>query len=287
MSKLKTSIIEKIDNKLPEPTNFKSIKKRLTYTWVAPKYIWAKPWLKISCGLASVLIIVLSLVAFFKNNMIGEPIVLDNVKEMKLMSWDDNVYCLGKDIYIDYPMLTTCCNIEDKLHFSDTYWEVFNGDEQIDKTNIPISFGINTFTIYEKSIGDDIRIYNLNILVGRDVENIGINQVHKFTKINTKNLKEQIVTFTNYKEFEKTIIENELDFELLQKYNDSYFINNDLLLIIGKNDLSELTYQSNNDILNVTLVGEATSELTGYLVTLNELPDVDSLNVELFNFEEE
>lgn len=287
MKKLKASIIEKIEKKQPNIGDFKQIKRKLTYTWVAPKYQWLKPWHKVTFGLASVFIVLICIVAYFQNGWYTKPNITEQVSEMKLVSWDDDVYLLGETIYIDYPMLTTKCNIESKITFSDTYWEVYSEDIQIDKENIPLSFGVNSFTIYEKTVGEDKHLYNLNILVGRDIENFDINSVHKFRKIDSKTLQEQIVTFNSFKKFESTVIDNNLDINLLKEYNEHFFEQNSLLLVISKNDLDELTYQPIDNELNVTMIGDTTTISNGYLIPINEVENIVTYNVESFNFKTE
>lgn len=287
MKKLKASIIEKIDKKQPNIGDFKQIKRKLTYTWVAPKYQMLKPWHKLTFGFASIIIVFICIGAYFRNSWYTEPIITDQIKEMKLVSWDDDVYLLGETIYIDYPMLTTKCNIESKLTFTDTYWEVYSDNIQIDKANIPLSFGVNNFTIYEKTVGDDKRLYNLNILVGRDIENFDINSVHKFTKIDSKILTEQIIFFNSFQKFESVIVENNLDVDLLNEYNEYFFEQNSLLFVIAKNELNELTYQPVDNELNVTMIGDETNVNNGYLIPINEIENVVTYNIESFNFKPE
>ncbi len=287
MKKLKASIIEKIDKKQPNIGDFKQIKRKLTYTWVAPKYQMLKPWHKLTFGFVSIIIVFICIGAYFRNSWYTEPIITDQIKEMKLVSWDDDVYLLGETIYIDYPMLTTKCNIESKLTFTDTYWEVYSDNIQIDKANIPLSFGVNNFTIYEKTVGDDKRLYNLNILVGRDIENFDINSVHKFTKIDSKILTEQIIFFNSFQKFESVILENNLDVDLLNEYNEYFFEQNSLLFVIAKNELNELTYQPVDNELNVTMIGDETNVNNGYLIPINEIENVVTYNIESFNFKTE
>ena len=232
MKKLKASIIEKIDKKQPTNGNFNQIKKKLTYTWIAPKQHRLKSWHKLSLGMIGFCIIMVCIGAYFKGNFYTEPVITDSVKEMKLVSWDEDVYLLGDSIYVDYPMFTAKCNIEDKINFSDIYWEVYSNDVQIDKENIPLSFGMNTFTIYEKAVGEDKPLYQLNILVGRDIENYDINLVNSFNAIDSKDLSEQVVSFNSFKQFEKLVTDNNLDNSLLLEYDESFFEKNSLLMII-------------------------------------------------------
>jgi hypothetical protein len=284
MKKLKASIIEKIEKKQPKKGNFNLIKKKLTYTWVAPKYQILKPWHKLSFGLVAVCIIMFCIGTYFNNNFYVEPVVTDKVKEMKLVSWDDDVYLLGETIYVDYPMLTTKCNIDSKITFSDSYWEVYSDDVRIDKENIPLTFGVNSFTIYEKSFGEDKRLYNLNILVGRDIENFDINLINSFKKIDSKTLQEQVKSFNTFKQFEQIVVENNLDINLLHEFNEEFFESNSLLMIISKNNLNELTYQPVDDELNVTLIGDNTNVYNGYLIPILEINNIRTYNVELFDF---
>ncbi len=284
MNKLKASIIEKIDHKMPKPAEFKTLKKKITYTWFAPKYKHMKPWIKFSCAFVSMFVISICLFAYFNEGFISEPNIKDSVNDMELLSWDDNVYCLGKTIYIDYPMLTTCCNIEDKITFSDIYWEVYQDDQQIDKSNIPLSFGVNSFTICEKSIESDKELYNLNILVGRDIEKLDINLVHNFEEISADNLSEQIVSFKTFEMFEKFVIDNKLDLSQLITYDEHYFEYNELLLVVTKNSLNELTYQTIDDLLNVTLIVDQSNDLVAYLIPLENTYESTLSNVEIFHF---
>ena len=284
MKKLKASIIEKIDKKQPTNGNFNQIKKKLTYTWIAPKQHRLKSWHKLSLGMIGFCIIMVCIGAYFKGNFYTEPVITDSVKEMKLVSWDEDVYLLGDSIYVDYPMFTAKCNIEDKINFSDIYWEVYSNDVQIDKENIPLSFGMNTFTIYEKAVGEDKPLYQLNILVGRDIENYDINLVNSFNAIDSKDLSEQVVSFNSFKQFEKLVTDNNLDNSLLLEYDESFFEKNSLLMIISKNSLNKLTYQPINDKLNVTLIGETSLSNNGYLIPMENHNDITSYDVELFNF---
>ena len=284
MKKLKASIIEKIDRKQPSNGNFNQIKKKLTYTWAATKQHRLKPWHKLSFGMLGFCIIMLCIGTYFKGNFYTEPVITDSVKEMKLVSWDEDVYLLGDAIYVDYPMFTTKCNIEDKINFSDNYWEVYSNNNQIDKENIPLSFGMNTFTIYEKAVGDDKPLYKLNILVGRDIENYDINLVNSFNTIDSKALTEQVVSFNSFKQFEKLVIDNNLDNSLLLEYDEVFFENNSLLMVISKNSLNELTYQSINNKLNVTLIGDVSTSNNGYLIPMEDHNDITTYDVELFNF---
>lgn len=284
MKKLKASIIEKIDKKQPTNGNFNQIKKKLTYTWIASKHPRLKPWHKLSFGMLGFCLIMLCIGTYFKGGFYKEPIITDSVKEMKLVSWDEDVYLLGDAIYVDYPMFTTKCNIQDKINFSDTYWEVYSNDVQIDKENITLSFGMNTFTIYEKAVGEDKPLYQLNILVGRDIENYDINLVNSFNTIDSKDLSEQVVSFNSFKQFEKLVTDNNLDNSLLLEYDESFFENNSLLMIISKNSLNKLTYQPINDKLNVTLIGETSLSNNGYLIPMETHNDITSYDVELFNF---
>lgn len=283
MKKFKTHIIEKIDNLIPEKKEFSKIKKGLTYTWVMPRKIHLKPWFHASCGLAALVVILLCLSTYFGQGMVSTPEVTEKVEEMHLVSWDENVYCLGENIYIDYPMLTTKCNIESKILFSDTYWEVYQDGKQIDKSNIPLSFGVNTFTICEKSIGDDLPLYNLNILVGSNIENLDINFTDDFDKIEVGSLQEQVRKIGSFKEFETFVLDNNLNINLLMEYDEIFFRKQDLLLIVSKNNLTELSYQQMETELNVTLVGEESLSLVGYLIPVDDEINVETYNVELFN----